>query len=136
MTPVLADTGFLVALFDPADALAAAAAHYLQRHQHPLASTSANVVEACFFLRPAAKTELLTWIRRGGLSVVEVPASAYAQIESTLRKYAGHDIDFADAALVWLAAATGASRILTVERKDFGMFRLKGGKRFTLIDWF
>lgn len=136
MTPVLADTGFLVALFDSADALAAAAALYLRRHQHPLAATSANVVETCFFLRPPAKADLLTWIRRGGLSVAEVPVSAYAQIELTLGKCADHDIDFADAALVWLAGATGASRILTVDRKDFGMFRLKGGKRFTLIDWF
>lgn len=49
MTPVLLDTGFLVALFSPADTLAKAAADYVKKHRHPLATVSAAVVEACFF---------------------------------------------------------------------------------------
>jgi predicted nucleic acid-binding protein len=61
--------------------------------------------------------------------------SAYAQIELTLRKFADQDLDFADSALVWLANETRAQRILTVDHADFGMLRLKGGKRFDLIDW-
>lgn len=136
MTPVLVDTGFLVALFEPTDALAASAAQYLKEHRHPLVGTTATVVETCFFLPPRAKADLLAWIRRGGMSVLEVPAVAYAQLEATLRKYADQEIDFADAALVWLAGETGATRILTVDRRDFGIFRLKGGRRFDLIDWF
>ena len=101
MTPVLADTGFLVALFDPADALAAPAANYLKAHRHRLVATTATVVEACFFLTPRAKADLLAWIRRGGMAVLDVPAAAYAQLG-----------------------------------KDFEIFRLKGGKRFEVIDWF
>jgi len=136
MTPVLVDTAFLVALFDPADALAASAANYLKEHKHPLISVSATVVESCFFLRPAAKAELLAWIRRGAVSTLDVPVSAYAQLEMTLRKYSDQQIDFADAALIWLASETGAARILTADRKDFEIYRLKGGKRFEVIDWF
>lgn len=136
MTPVLLDTGFLVALFRPADTFAAPAALYLQDHKHALATVSAAVVEACFFLKPTAKVELLTWIRREGISIVEVPVSAYAQLQLTLRKYADQEIDFVDAALVWLANETGARRILTLDRTDFEMLRLKGGKRFELVNWF
>lgn len=136
MTPVLVDTGFLVALFDPADVLAAPATRYLQQHQHPLATVSAAIVETCFFLRPMLKADLLTWIRRGGVLVADIPVSAYAQLELTLRKYADQEIDFADAALVWLANETGARRILTVDQTDFGILRLKGGRRFELIDWY
>jgi predicted nucleic acid-binding protein len=136
MTPVLVDTGFLVALFDPADALAAPAAIYLQEHRHRLVATTATVVEACFFLSPRAKADLLAWIRRGGVSVLDVPAAAYVQLEMTLRKYSDQEIDFADAALIWLAGETGATQVLTVDRKDFEIFRLKGGKRFEVIDWF
>jgi predicted nucleic acid-binding protein len=135
MTPVLVDSGFLVALFDPGDSLAASAASYLKDHKHPLASTTATVVEAGFFLRPAAKAELLAWIRRGGMSILDVPVSAYAQLEMTLRKYADQDIDLADAALIWLAGETGAHQVLTVDRKDFEIFRLKGGRRFEVIEW-
>jgi predicted nucleic acid-binding protein len=136
MTPVLVDTGFLVALFDPADALAASAASYLKAHRHQLVATTAPVIEASFFLGPGTKADLLAWIRRGGMEVVEVPATAYAQLEMTLRKYSDQEIDFADAALVWLAGETGANQVLTVDRKDFEIFRLKGGKRFEVIDWF
>jgi len=136
MIPVLLDTGFLVALFKPNDALAAPAARYLLNHKHALATVSAAIVEACFFLKPAEKAELLTWIRRQSVSVVEVPVSAYALLELTLKKYADQDVDFVDAALVWLANETGARRILTVDKTDFGTLRLKGGKHFELIDWY
>lgn len=136
MTPVLVDTGFLVALFDPADALAAPAASYLKGHRHRLVATTATVVEACFFLPPRTKADPLAWIRRGGMAIVDVPAGAYAQLEITLRKYSDQEIDFADAALIWLAGETGASQVLTVDRKDFEIFRLKGGRRFEVIDWF
>jgi predicted nucleic acid-binding protein len=136
MTPVLVDSGFLIALFDPADSVAASATRYLQRHKHPLATVSATVVETCFHFSPVQKAELLAWIRRGGISIADVPVSAYGQIELTLRKYADQEIDFVDAALVWLANETGARRILTVDRTDFEILRLKGGKRFELIQWF
>lgn len=135
MTPVLADTGLLVALFDPRDALAAAAARYLKEHPHPLATVSPVIVEACFFLSPSEKANLLAWVRRGGVSVADIPVSAYAQLELTLRKYADQEIDLADAALLWLANETGARKILTVDRKDFEIYRLKGAKRFEPIDW-
>jgi len=133
---VLVDTGFLVALFDPADSLAAPAANYLKAHKHPLATTTAVVVEACFFLSQAGKADLLAWIRRGAVSVLDVPVAAYAQLEMTLRKYSDQEIDFADAALIWLAGAMATSRILTVDRTDFDVFRLKGTKRFEMIDWY
>lgn len=67
---------------------------------------------------------------------MEVPVSAYAQLELTLTRYADQDIDFVDAALLWLAIETEAHRILTVDRGDFAHMRLKGGQRFELIDWF
>ncbi len=134
--PVLVDTGFLVALFKPTDALAAPAAQYLKEHRHPLATPVPTIVEACFFLRPETKAELLTWVRRGGISVVDIQVSAYAQIELALRKYSDQQIDFADAALIWLANESGAARVLTADRKDFELFRLKGGRRFELIDWY
>ena len=136
MTKVLVDTGFLVALFDPADALAARAAIYLKGHRHPLVTTTAVIVEACFFLASSAKAELLAWIRRGAVSVLDVPVAAYVHLEVTLRKYSDQEIDFADAALFWLAGESGTTRVLTVDRTDFEVFRLKGGKRFEVIEWF
>jgi len=136
VTPVLVDTGLLVALFDPFDKLAAAAAGYMKEHRHSLLTVFPVIVEAGHFLAPAEKANLLTWVRHGGLSVAETPVSAYPELEVALRKYADQDIDIADAALIWIANETGARRILTADRRDFEIFRLKGGKRFELIDWY
>ena len=136
MNPVIVDTGFLVSLFERTDLRRDGASGYLRNHKHPLVTVGAVIVETCFFLRPAIKADLLAWVRRGAVSMVEVPVDAYPQLELTLRKYADQGIDLADAALIWLANETGVRRILTADRTDFEIFRLKGGKRFELIDWF
>ncbi len=136
MTPVLVDTGFLVALFHSGDALGRSATLYLKNHRHPLATVAATIVETCFHLRPAHKADLLTWVARGGISLVDIPIAAYPKIALTISKYADQDIDFVDAALVWLANEIGARRILTVDHVDFSVFRLKGGRHFEVIDWY
>jgi predicted nucleic acid-binding protein len=94
------------------------------------------IVETCFFLDPDGKGRLLEWIERGAVSVAEVPTSAYPEIRTLIRKYADRDIDFADAAIVWLAQKTGCRAILTVDVRDFSLFRLGRGKRFELVNWF
>ena len=39
-------------------------------------------------------------------------------------------MDLADASLVWLADRTGVNDILTLDERDFGVYRLTGGQRF------
>ena len=56
--------------------------------------------------------------------------------ESHIDKYADQDIDFADAALVWLANETGERRILTVDETDFSIYRLKGNRSFDMTRWY
>ena len=136
MTRVLLDTGFLVALFRPSDRLRKHAREFLRATRHPLVTAAPVIVETCFFLDAAAKGKLLEWVQRGALSVSDVPVGAYADINSILRKYADQKIDFADAALVWLAYQTGIRGILTVDEADFAVYRLKGGKRFELVKWY
>ena len=94
------------------------------------------IVETCFFLDSSAKARLLGWVDQGSLSVIEVPVGAYAELAATIGRYEDHDIDFADAALIWLAEQTGIRRIVTTDYRDFSMFRLKGAKRFSPVEWF
>lgn len=93
-------------------------------------------MEACRFLNSRSRLDLLDWVSGGTLVVAEVPVRSYPELAGTIRKYANRDVDFADAALVWLAEQTGLQGILTVDVADFSTFRLKGGKRFELIDWY
>jgi uncharacterized protein len=135
VTRILADTGFLVALFHPSDRLAPAARGYLRKHRHPLATVAAAIVETCFFLSVAEKTDLLGWARSGGIAVVETPVDSYPELAAVIERYSDRDIDFADAALVWLANSIGQNRILTVDDRDFSAYRLKQGRRFELVKW-
>ncbi len=135
MKRVLADTGFLVALFHPADRLAPSARAYLRRHRHPLATVAPIIVETCFFLTRTEKTDLLAWVQRGGIAVVDAPVEAYAQLAVIMERYADRDVDLADAALIWLADASAQNRILTVDARDFSVYRLKRGRRFEQIAW-
>lgn len=135
MERILVDTGFLIALGRTRDPLHGAAKTYLESCTFRLATVSAVVVETCHFLRLEARRALLDWLANDGPTVVEVPPDAYPDLSRTMQRYRERDIDFADAALVWLAERTGHRSILTVDDADFGRFRLRGGARFELVEW-
>jgi predicted nucleic acid-binding protein len=135
VTGALVDTGFLIALFRRGDKLRSAARDYLREHTHALATVTPVIAETCFFLDARAKADLLEWVIRGGMSVVDVSADAFGVIRTTFPKYADREIDFADAALVWLASTSGCRRILTVDAGDFDVLRVKGNRRFEIVSW-
>lgn len=136
MNRVIVDTGFLISLFRPADRLRTPAREFLRDYTYKLATVSPVIVETCFFLDPDGKARLIEWIQRGAVSITDVPVPAYAGLRKLIRKYADQDIDFVDAALIWFAEKTGDRSILTVDVRDFSVFRLSKGKRFDLVKWF
>ncbi|MGH8768443.1 MAG: type II toxin-antitoxin system VapC family toxin [Burkholderiales bacterium] len=135
MANVLVDTGFLVALGRKSDPLHVGARAFFLREIGPLITVSPVIVETCFFLDPKAKIELLDLAQSPRLRTLELPVDAYGEVSATIRKYADRDIDLADAALIWLANRTGVRPILTTDKADFGIYRLKSGKRFELVKW-
>ena len=135
MIGALVDTGFLVALFSRRDPLRRAAREHLQAHTYPLATVAPVIVETCFFLNARAKADLLDTILRGAIAVSELPPEAYREVKTLVLKYADRDIDFADAALIWFAGVSGCRSILTVDERDFSVYRTKGNKRFEVIAW-
>ena len=59
-------------------------------------------------------------------------ASGYARIAQLFEKYADQNPDWAALELVWLAEATGITRIATLDVADFSVYRIHGRKRFAL----
>ena len=135
MERILVDTGFFVALARSHDARHEAARNYLEACTLRLATVSAVVVETCHFLQLGARRRFLEWVADGGPAVIEVPPEAYPELARTMERYKERDVDFADAALLWLAEQTGHRSILTVDETDFRRFRLKGGGRFEVVEW-
>ena len=135
MERLIADTGFLVGITRRSDPQHQGAVAFSSRFSGQLVTTSAVVVEACYFLSPDARVNLLNSVGPR-LAVVEVPVVSYPDLAATIRKYADREVDFADASLVWLAERSGLRRILTVDVADFSTFRLSNGKRFELVAWY
>jgi len=135
MREVLADSGYLVALGIQRDPRHQAAKAFLAAYKGEIIVPGPVVTEACYFLSTAAKIRLLDWLAKGGGKVVELPSDAYAGIGAIIARYAGLEPDFVDGAIVWLADRIDCRAILTVDARDFGIYRLKGGKRFEVVRW-
>lgn len=135
MNAILADTGFLVSAFEHREKQHAAARAWLASHTDPLITVEAVISECCFFLRGHPRQQLLRALSQGALAVQHPDAQAHSRIAMLAEKYQDQDADYADLALIWLAEATGQTRILTLDKVDFSVYRIAGRKRFELLDW-
>jgi predicted nucleic acid-binding protein len=50
-----------------------------------------------------------------------------------MEKYADLPMDLADAALVRVAERDGLRTVFTIDRRDFTIYRLKGGRRLAIL---
>ena len=133
MQSIVVDAGPLIALFRRRDKHHARVKQFLSANTSRLVSTLAVVTEVCHFLNADGKTALLTWIRRGGLSLQPLGADDFLEIATIIRRYADRDIDFADATLVWLADLVNTVDVMTIDRDDFLVYRVRGGRAFNLV---
>ena len=60
----------------------------------------------------------------------ELPTAAVSDLAARIEKYHDLPMDLADTSLVWLADQIGVLEILTLDERDFGVYRLAGGQRF------
>ena len=136
MRRVLVDSGFLVALGIESDPRHRAARDFLDNYVGLLLVPAPVVTETCYFLSTAGKVRLLDWLHKLPRQVLDMPVDAYPKVGEILARYSELKLDFTDAAIVWLAEDTGCHAILTVDVRDFSVFRLGKGKRFELVKWF
>ncbi len=143
MNRALVDTGFLLALGIARDKRHSAACDFLEDYSGELMVPAPVVVETCYFLSTIGKVRLLDWLSGAQCKVLDLPAVAYADVGGILSRYTALDPDFTDAALVWFAQETDCRAILTVDVRDFNVFRVGKGtsgtgksRRFELVKWF
>ena len=55
------------------------------------------------------------------------------QIMGIIERFADHDIDLADATIVWLADVEGTTRVLATDRRDFSFLRTRNNRSFERI---
>jgi predicted nucleic acid-binding protein len=132
---LIADSGFLIALFDSREPHHAAARRYLQNHPAPLMTVEAVLVEVSFFLRGGQRRAFLNAVAAGALSLQPTDANCYQRMAELSAKYDDLEPDYADLALIWLAEVSGLDSVLTLDERDFGVYRIKGRKHFDLVAW-
>lgn len=127
MPRVLVDTGPLVAWLDAADAQHELVRAFFADFKGELISTWPVLTEVCHLLPQRSIAPFLRWVGAGGLTLVELPAATTMVLADRIDKYADLPMDLADASLIWLAEARGLLDIVTLDRRDFGVYRTERG---------
>ena len=133
MQSILVDAGPLIALADQSDKHHRAVKSYLKGFQGRMLTTWPVLAETCHFLPEQVQIDFLRWADGGGISVVEMQESALTNLADWKEKYRDLPMDLADASLLWAAQQTGVLDILTIDRKDFSVYRLPNGKSLRLV---
>lgn len=128
---ILADTGPLVALFDPADKDHPRCAAILERIEEPLCTTVPVLTEAFHLLSPASigAQRLMDFVAAQGIAVWFLDDRALLRAFALMTQYADHPMDLADASLVALAETLKLRKVFTIDRSDFSTYRIKHGHR-------
>lgn len=133
---ILADTGPLVALFDPADQDHKRCVAVLKGIQEPLCTTIPVLTEAFHLLDPGSigAQRLMDFVTGHGLNVWYLDDKFLIRMFELMVQYADHPMDLADASLVAYAEALKVRKVFTIDRTDFSSYRIKRGHRHSTFE--
>jgi len=125
---VLVDTGPIVAYLHRGDAWHKPAVRFFRRWRGELLTTWPVITEVAYLSEaPKARLAIMQWLQRN-LQAVSLETGDAARIERYYRKYADQNPDLADLSLLAVAERTGVRDILTVDVRDFAVYRLSSGR--------
>jgi uncharacterized protein len=136
-TDILIDAGPLLAVINRNDTHHAACVAIIEALNCPFYTTLPVITEAMYLVQARigwhAQQALWRLILRGDLLLEHPSPGDLARMAELMEKFSDRPMDFADASLVALAERLRLSRIFTVDRVDFSIYRLPGERAFTII---
>ena len=132
---LLLDTGALVSLLDRSQTHHRRCRDFFEGWKAAVVSTEAVLTEATHLLGSidGGATAAIGFFLEGGAVLVPSTPATLKRARRLLEKYSDLPMDFADATLVVLAEDLGTSVVFTTDRKDFGVYRLKGRTPFRIV---
>ncbi len=135
--PIIADTGFWIALLNRTDSFHSQAVTALSSLERRLVTTWPVMTETCHILlrrggQAAQQQFIAQWVQ-GHFDVFTLTAAHGSTVQSLMHKYADLPMDLADASLVLLAGELGHGDILTTDQRDFRTYRWKNRRPFRNI---
>jgi len=122
----LLDTGFLLAVIDADDNFHAACVAALESEMNPILPDVVLPELAYLILRELGYPTLTSFLRAvvvGELAQAQSTSQDLARAADLLDKYADNKVDFVDCAIVAMAERLNLTRVLTVDRRHFTIFR-------------
>lgn len=132
----LLDTGFLLAVLDADDDWHTACVQALEAEPNPLLPDMVLPELAYMVLRELGYPPLIAFVQnllQGELKIERITETDLRRTQEILQKYADSRIDFVDCAVAAMAERLNIQRIMTVDRRDFQLFRPKHCPYFTLL---
>jgi hypothetical protein len=135
MRGVLVDAGPLVALLDQSDLHHVACVTALKTLRDPLVTVWPAFTEAMYLLGSSWPGQKALWsrIETGALTLASLDESDATRMRELMEKYRDQPMDLADAALVRIAEREDLTRIFTVDRRHFSVYRPGRRRRFSIL---
>jgi predicted nucleic acid-binding protein len=132
---VLVDAGPLVALIDAADPEHDACVEAAGGIREPLLTVWPALTEAMHLLRGSWQAQRNLWSRLETAALVLAPLDIddAARMRQLMEKYRDLPMDLADAALVRVAERDDLTRIFTLDRRHFSIYRPGRRRRFAIL---
>ena len=122
----LLDTGPWVALLDRSETKHLDCMKCFKTYTGSLYSTEAVLTEVLYLLNFSIKAQVaaLDFVSKAAVELVPSSTESLIVCQNLMKKYADLPMDFADATLVSLAQETGIIDVITLDKKDFSIYRV------------
>jgi uncharacterized protein len=135
MRGVLVDAGPLVALLDQSNLHHVACVTALKTLRDPLVTVWPAFTEAMYQLGSSWPGQKALWsrIETAALMLAPLDESDATRMRELMEKYRDQPMDLADAALVRIAEREDLTRIFTIDRRHFSVYRPGRRRRFSVL---
>ncbi|MBC2695156.1 MAG: PIN domain-containing protein [Desulfobacteraceae bacterium] len=129
------DTGPWVALIDKSESKHDICVQWLKNFSGKLYSTESVLTEVLYLLNFSVKaqTAAIDFVLKSVVEIIPSSVESMKKVKILIKKYSDLPMDYADATIVCLAMDTGIYNIITLDQKDFNIYRFKKKQSFVIM---
>jgi uncharacterized protein len=129
---VLVDAGALIALLNRNDSHHRSISEFFADYFGRAYSTWPALTETAHLVPEHLSVSVLRLVERRRLEIVDITPGV-SRMADLMQRYADLPMDLADASLVWAAEHTGVLSIVSFDRADFSVYRVKGNRALEIL---
>ena len=129
------DTGPWVALIDRSESKHDICVQWLKSYSGKLYSTEAVLTEVLYLLNFSVKaqTAAIDFVLKSVIELIPASDESLKKVRTLITKYSDLPMDYADATILCLAMDTGIRNVVTFDKRDFSIYRLKKNQPFVIM---